>query len=833
MEKKELIPAIRDALRALPSLYRGRWLTSDEGLALLRSGGLPRLPNDAVVRALQASNGAFPRDRYSNKTYLKFVGTAVDGFPCFKDQMKSQGGWNNLRIDPKHFESLRETSSAIDTLVDLYGPILEVDSSDDEEESPESQNTAVSELTEPTVDHQSSTDGTGSSSSSGLMIMCAERLEQFKNDIEEHSLRCRHKLQWVSESKRGYDVVALYRCPFCKTEIRRTSGNKIPSPKKRGPRKSDLSVLVGAAFMESGIRPDRQSEFLGKAGIVAPSNRILREDYTLLLTTSSEIAKDLLADNRREHVQACRTAPNYGGDLVFKGPDDIERSVAVGAICSDGGGTKRAYLHRITGDQHILIICSGVTQKPVYVKLDQVGCPGCSRAVTKSLLLLGVGAQHVDYSQLSLEHEGTCYRNSKHGPAVAEEHAMEEAAEVLLSLPDDQAIFGAPVVSDGDSRGPKKFIQKQRDIVGDAANGIADRLPDKGHFLKTISNALYALPSSLRGKDMLDGCRIKAIIGDITRHIKWCRGKLDAMGQVAFASDEARSTAQEQIYTNALAKVDSIIPHHCGDHSLCSAEDCLFLQLRRHVQAQKRALGTSVSEASIDKEAVQLHAEQGRFRGRYLSLSEQGRRKIAHEIQTRLNRSTIEKVVEQRCSNRCEGFFNQVTKHTDGKRVYMPSTMGRVVDLVAAKASNDDVGGEVLSRMGVGISFVREKKHLSRKRRFQLDHDRKQSPAYILRRKQQKQINLGRVCRESRSASRHKSETLPETEDCKASVLSSVDNQQKKTKQKRKKKPKCGNCGRVGHTRATCLLPDPARERTIRKPLKGAIDVNDVKKWFS
>ena len=690
MDKTELYAAIREALRSLPSSYRGRWLTPEDGLALLRSGGLPRLPKDAVVRSLQASNAAFPRDRFSNKTYLKFVGTEVDGFPCYKDQ-----GPTSLRIDPNHFESLRAKSNAIDNLVDSFGPVPSADASADEDESPESQNTAVSALTDPTIEQSGeegaapTNDETASSSqSSGLMIMCTDRLEKFKNDIEEHSLRCRHKLQLVSETKRGYDLVATYRCPFCATEICRTSGNKIPSPpKKRGPRKSEVAVVVGAAFMESGIRPDRQSEFLGKAGIVAPSNRILKEDYSMLLSTASEIAKDLLAQNRREHVTACRASPNYAGDMVFMGPGDVERSVAVGAICSDGGGTKRAYLHRITGDQHILIICSGVTKKPIYVKLDQVGCPRCSRAVTKRLLQLGVGAQHVDYSQLSLQHDGPCYRNSKHGPAVAEEHALEEAAEILLSLPDDQAIFGAPVVSDGDCRGPKKFIQKQRDIVGDAANGIADRLPDTGHFLKTISNALFALPSSLRGTNLLDGSRIRAIIGDITRHIKWCRGRLDDLGSMAFANDDARRKAKEEIYAAALEKVDSIVPHHCGDHSTCKREDCKYLQLRLQVLARHHALGITASEADVDKETNELHAEKGRFRGKYLSLSDSGRQQITREISSRLNRKTIEKIAELQCSNKCEGFFNQVTKHTDGKRVYMPATMPRVVDLVAAKAS--------------------------------------------------------------------------------------------------------------------------------------------------
>ena len=80
------------------------------------------------------------------------------------------------------------------------------------------------------------------------------------------------------------------------------------------------------------------------------------------------------------------------------------------------------------------------------------------------------------------------------------QYALESLAGFFLIdpetgnfCPDDEAILVDFVVADGNNKGPKKFISKQAEIVGDSWEGKAEYVPDIGHFIKCISNAFFAL----------------------------------------------------------------------------------------------------------------------------------------------------------------------------------------------------------------------------------------------------------------------------------------------------------------------------------------------------
>ena len=101
-----------------------------------------------------------------------------------------------------------------------------------------------------------------------------------------------------------------------------------------------------------------------------------------------------------------------------------------------------------------------------------------------------------DVQFAQVKHKGKCYRNTTHGPAVAEEYACVDAAEALLFnkdgkfLGEEEACFIDRLVTDGDTRGCKNFIDKQCELLGELVRGIAEHIPDIGHFIKTISNGL-------------------------------------------------------------------------------------------------------------------------------------------------------------------------------------------------------------------------------------------------------------------------------------------------------------------------------------------------------
>ena len=64
---------------------------------------------------------------------------------------------------------------------------------------------------------------------------------------------------------------------------------------------------------------------------------------------------------------------------------------------------------------------------------------------------------------VQLTHKGQCYRNSKHGPAVAFEHMSVDAAEALFFkmdgkiLGEEEACFIDQWITDGDTRRYKKY----------------------------------------------------------------------------------------------------------------------------------------------------------------------------------------------------------------------------------------------------------------------------------------------------------------------------------------------------------------------------------------
>jgi len=353
MVKKQLCFDTGEALWPLPSRFEGRWLSAADGWVLLRTGGLERLPKEDVVLALRACHdGGFPMRRQSNAGCFKFVGSELDGFGCPKEQFRhdmQSGDAPELRVNAQHFDRLRARarSDAIDRLCAACGPLPAEEEEDtgEEEETPASQNTGISALTDPAMETTTASGAaasgaaasgaavsgaatTSSNKSKGLLLMQPERLDDFLDKLQEHSVHCKHKMDAVSSTKRGCDMIVLCRCAFCKREVERSSGDRIKSPpNKRGPKVSATSTIMGAAFVQSGIRPDRQSEFLGKAGIVAPNDRILKENCNAVLAKMTEMSTDPLAQNRRDHVAAARKAPNCPGDLKFKSTEGVDRSV--------------------------------------------------------------------------------------------------------------------------------------------------------------------------------------------------------------------------------------------------------------------------------------------------------------------------------------------------------------------------------------------------------------------------------------------------------------------------------------------------------------------------
>ena len=101
--------------------------------------------------------------------------------------------------------------------------------------------------------------------------------------------------------------------------------------------------------------------------------------------------------------------------------------------------------------------------------------------------------------KFALTHLGTCYQNSNLASASAEEPQSAMMTRELLVdgqgeyVGDVTAIFAKVVTSDNDTRAPYSFIRTQNEIIGSAADSVAEYLPDKGHVMKCQNNAMFMI----------------------------------------------------------------------------------------------------------------------------------------------------------------------------------------------------------------------------------------------------------------------------------------------------------------------------------------------------
>ena len=161
-----------------------------------------------------------------------------------------------------------------------------------------------------------------------------------------------------------------------------------------------------------------------------------------------------------------------------------------------------------------------------------------------------------------MAHRGRCYKNTTHGVSVSEEYAAIEAGRRLLLddngdyRGDDSAVFLNVVVSDNDVNAPTNFIREQYEIIGEAAEGKAEHIPDIGHVIKDCNNELYRLRErdpSFRGVNLLENSRIRAIMADVL---------------TAFLEYKP-DIGDEQAQLKCLKRIGAVITHHCGNHSKC------------------------------------------------------------------------------------------------------------------------------------------------------------------------------------------------------------------------------------------------------------------------
>eukprot|EP00986_Skeletonema_menzelii_P015095 scaffold11045_cov138-Skeletonema_menzelii.AAC.1 len=609
------------------------------------------------------------------------------------------------------------------------------------------------------------------------------------NATNHHQRNCGRGLHLTKMNRHGFEVITKMSCNYCKKVYEIRNGpepvNDPTAKKRRGPKTSQLNMTVTNAMHTSAIQIAQMGQFCMEVGCVAPSETGLHGMMSKRKEAIEEVAEEILRENRREHVRTIKDLnPNH--TIKHKDADGKIHNICHGAVSADGAGDKRAYSHIITGSQHCTVVFSIITGRALAIKHDQVSCAKCSHRLNK--LLLEDNKRIEDITEDDLKHEGKCYINSKHGPAVAEEHALEWLAEYLLIDPqtkklrnDDEAILADLFVADGDTKGATRFINKQASIITEF-DGIALYLPDIGHFIKCISNGFFNLAgkdNTLKGAALLEASRIKAISTDITKILKEYGKQMkcieDECGDNTSLLEGKLNVAREA----AMKRINAIIPHHCNDHSSCGRADCYVIKRQRHYINLHNATHPQsglTEEAIIEKHQTDIaidHKDNGRFNGKHMSMGKKGQAKVQAVISSRLDGKNIDRVARAKSSNRCENMFHVLAKYSHGKRLNQSRTDTWKVNglYVAATINNNKhaIENKIRERTGVKTSpTLREeacRKHYKRK---EYHKEMSQSEKVIQQRKKRKIASTSKAVKNMNAPARHKPDKLSPKDDCKS-----------------------------------------------------------------
>ena len=496
-------------------------------------------------------------------------------------------------------------------------------------------------------------------------------MDQYRYESWE---KCRGgKLLVVATVSSGFEMRETYRCTQCHSIlIKRASFDVNKNVNTKGQTSSDLNLSMAVGMYCSATNATKMNEMCSMVGITSPSLNGMNKNNRMLKHQIFDFSIEQLTKNRTDHVVACRKLTHYTGDIVFT-KDKVLRKVARGKIAIDGAGNVRAYNHLIRGNQHCLVVFSLEINKPLLVIGHQTSCYKCSRTLTKMMSEQHVPMNKIQYQ--SIKHKGVCYRNTTAGPAIAEELACIEAAELLLTdtdgnlLDDSQAIFCDTVVSDGDTRGSLKLIARQAEIIGNEAKNIAEQIPDIGHFIKCISNGFYTIKTKNKefsGVGLLEPQRIRSISADVSRHLRDYH-RVSSNGNLNAQS----INDQKLVY---LARISSIVPHHCGNHEYCNKKHCQYKLLEFITEPGLKLCNPNYSPEDLRSSVNEKYACVSRFCGKTMDISTNGQMALTKVIQSRLNVDNIDRLASILSSNCCEQYFGILVKYSQGKRLNLDKT---------------------------------------------------------------------------------------------------------------------------------------------------------------
>lgn len=392
-------------------------------------------------------------------------------------------------------------------------------------------------------------------------------------------------------------------------------------------------------------------------------------------------------------------------------------------------------------------------------------------------------------SKFSTKHDGICHRKTTYSSAGAEEYEGARAGQNLLlnkdGTPRDAStcVFIDKLCADNDTSGPNNFIAKQHEILGSAVDNMAEHIPDGNHRAKGNSNEFYSVckkDPSFKGKNGLCPNRIRSITADVNKAVKH------------YAPHVGNAEKRDE----CLLQLRAIIHHHCNNHSCCKLEKfCTNLKVRNE--------HPEWNEDQVLEETL----NRSKRHKSYMDLTDEGIELLEKIILKRYNEKTIDKIAQLGSSNKCENFWSQLVKLSEGKRITGCGTdlwysMLQLCYCMNGRGRVEKTRKELSDVLNLAFTSIEERAcELSLSIR---DKNKKRLGGEVGKKNRLKRkLVAGNRANKDPKSKRHKSNKVPLEKSCKKTTAI------------------CSKCGHPGHSTRNCIvLHDPKKKRTKQRSFR-------------
>ena len=379
----------------------------------------------------------------------------------------------------------------------------------------------------------------------GCRIINMDRLQEYTDNLTEHSRTCEGSITLIGENRSGLASVLTSQCSKCNHKIILESSKKVKGPNNYCRWECNLAVVWGQMVTGGGHR--KFEETMSIAGVpVMTKTSFVSTERGIGEWWEQELRK-LMEEAGREEREL---AMNRG---------DYHEGIPAITVIVDGGWSKRSHRHSYNANSGVGIIIGKETSKILFLGVRNKYCSSCARNIPAD------------------KHQ--CYRNWS---ASSSEMETDIILEGFLEAERVHGVRYTKFVGDGDSSVYPTLLQN---------------VPGWGHAIQKLECANHACKCYRGALERLvqDNPSYKGS-GGLTAKM---RKRLVSSARCAI---KMRSKEPDRQKALKLLKEDLLNgPRHCfGLHQLCSADFCTIAKEQQATTSSPSSTEERSGESTAD-----------------------------------------------------------------------------------------------------------------------------------------------------------------------------------------------------------------------------------------